>query len=167
VAGKHHLHQRPALPRKIGFRLCDAEDNVGGRFLRARQQEDRSVRACVVAAAMMLSGCSASELVQNWSNAPVSDLSEPNYRRIVAESVKALFPNGRVDDMEISGVRLVDHMKGQVWRTCLKLGAHDKPQQYAIFIQNGKIVDSRASIIIDQCGKEAYEPFDLAAKPGA
>ena len=127
-----------------------------------------SVRACVLALAMMLCGCSASEIVQNWSNTPVADLSEPNYRRIVAENFKTLFPNSKVlTDLEISGARLVEHLKGQVWRTCVKLDARTNPQLYAIFIQNGKVVDSRASIIIDQCGKEAYEPFDPAQKPGA
>jgi hypothetical protein len=116
----------------------------------------------------MLGGCSASEIVQNWSNTPVSDLSEPNYRRIVADNIRTLFPNKPVlGDLEISGVRVVDHLKGKAWRTCLKLDANANAQHYAIFIQDGKIIDSRASIIIDQCGKEAYEPFDAAAKPGA
>jgi hypothetical protein len=125
------------------------------------------VRACVLGLALILSGCSASEIVQNWSNAPVSDLSQPNHRRIVADNIRTLFPKTELGDLEISGVRLVDHLKGQAWRTCLKLDARVNPQQYAIFIQDGKIIDSRASIIIDQCGKEAYEPFELAAKPGA
>lgn len=125
------------------------------------------MRACVLALALMLCGCSASEIVQNWSNAPVADLSEPNYRRIVADNLKTLFPNDiALGDLEISGVRLVDHLKGQVWRTCLKLDAHTRPQHYAIFIQSGKVIDSRASIIIDQCGKEAYEPFDPTQKSG-
>jgi hypothetical protein len=116
---------------------------------------------------LVLGGCSASEIVQNWSSAPVADLSQPNYRRIVADNFKSLFPKAELNDLEISGVRLVDHFKGQVWRTCLKLDARINPQHYAIFIQDGKIVDSRASIIIDQCGKEMYEPFDLTAKSGA
>ena len=128
-----------------------------------------SVRACVLGLAILLGGCSASEIVQNWSSAPVADLSEPNYRRIVADNIRTLFPNNAVlGEAEISGVRVVDHLKGKAWRTCLKLDARaNPPQQYAIFIQDGKIIDSRASIIIDQCGKEAYEPFDPAQKPGA
>jgi hypothetical protein len=121
------------------------------------------VRVCVIGLALMLCGCSASEIVQNWSAAPVSDLSQPNHLRIVADNLKTLFPNGAtLGNLEISGVRLVDHIKGQVWRTCLKLDAAGSPQLYAIFIQDGKVVDSRASIIIDQCTREAYMPFDPA-----
>jgi hypothetical protein len=149
------------------FRLHPARDNLSDASGEAGNRVI-SVRACVLALAMMLCGCSASEIVQNWSNAPVSDLSEPNYRRIVADNFKTLFPNITIlTDLEISGVRLVEHLKGQVWRTCLKLDAHTNPQHYAIFIQDGKVIDSRASVIVDQCGKEAYEPFDPAQKPGA
>jgi len=126
------------------------------------------VRACVLGLAIVLGGCSASEIVQNWSNAPAADLSEPNHRRIVADNIRTLFPNkAALGEVEISGRRVVDHLKGKAWRTCLKLDARVNPQQYAIFIQDGKIIDSRASIIMDQCGKEAYEPFDLAPRPGA
>lgn len=126
------------------------------------------VRVCVLGLAIVLGGCSASEIVQNWSSAPAADLSEPNHRRIVADNIRTLFPNkAALGELEISGVRVVDHLKGKAWRTCLKLDARANPQQYAIFIQDGKIIDSRASIIMDQCGKEAYEPFDLAQRPGA
>jgi hypothetical protein len=126
------------------------------------RQQVALVRAYALGLTMLLGGCSASEIVQNWSSAPVSDLSQPNHRRIVGENIKTLFPDSKVlGDLEISGVRLVEHFRGQVWRTCLKIDAHVQPQLYAIFIQDGKIIDSRASIVIDQCGRESYEPFEL------
>jgi hypothetical protein len=117
----------------------------------------------------MLGGCSASELVQNWTPPPVADLSQPNYRRIVADNIKSIFPNQKLlGELEISGVRLVDHLKGAAWLTCLKLDAHGTPQVYAIFIQADKIIDQRAGIVIDQCYKETYTPFEIptvAKKP--
>jgi hypothetical protein len=117
----------------------------------------------------MLGGCSASELVQNWTPPPVADLSQPNYRRIVADNIKSIFPNQKLlGELEISGVRLVDHLKGAAWLTCLKLDAHGTPQVYAIFIQADKIIDQRAGIVIDQCYKETYTPLEIptvAKKP--
>ena len=119
------------------------------------------MRAYVLAVAVTLGGCSASELVQNWG--PVPDLSQPNYRRIVADNIRTVFPTqAPVGVLEISGVRPVDHLKGRAWLTCLKLDALGTPQIYAIFIQDGKIIDSRAGILIDQCHKEAYTPFDIS-----
>jgi hypothetical protein len=127
------------------------------------------VRTHVLALAVMLGGCSASELVQNWTPPPVADLSQPNYRRIVADNIKSIFPNQKLlGELEISGVRLVDHLKGAAWLTCLKLDAHGTPQVYAIFIQADKIIDQRAGIVIDQCYKESYTPLEIptvAKKP--
>jgi hypothetical protein len=84
--------------------------------------------------ALTLGSCSASEVVQNRTPAPamapspVPDLSQPNYRRIVADNIKALFPNSAsVGDWEISKVRLVDYVKGPAWITCLKFRVHVDP----------------------------------------
>jgi len=58
------------------------------------------------------------------------ELAEPDYRRIVADNVKTLFPQASIGDLEISAVRMVDHLKGQAWLTCLKLDAHGAAQYY-------------------------------------
>jgi len=121
-----------------------------------------AVRALVIVLGAILSGCSASEIVQNWSGDPVPDLSQPNYRRIVADNINTIFPNQTsLGDMEISGARMVDHLKGPAWLTCLKLDAHGSPQNYAIFIQGDKVIDFRAGIVLDQCHKETYSPFEI------
>jgi len=128
------------------------------------------VRACVLVLALTLAGCSASELVQNLPGAPAADLSQPNYRRIVAENIATIFPNQKtLGEVEISGIRPVDHLKGPSWLTCLKLDAQGNAQHYAIFIQGNKIIDSRAGVVMDQCHKETYTPLELttaAKKPG-
>jgi len=119
-----------------------------------------ALRMHVLALAVTLCGCSASELVQNWTAPPAADLSQPNYRRVVADNIKAVFPDPALHgDVEISGVRPVDHLKGPAWLTCVKLDAHGNPQHHAIFIQGNKIIDSRAGIVIDQCHREAYTPL--------
>jgi hypothetical protein len=92
-------------------------------------------------------------------------LSQPNYRRVVADNIKSVFPNqATLGELEISGVRPVDHFKGPAWLTCLKLDARGNPQHYAIFIQGNKIIDTRAGIVIDQCHKEAYTPFGVSSQ---
>jgi hypothetical protein len=131
--------------------------------MRHRQLHSLVVRARVLAFAVTLGGCAGSELVQNLA-APVSDLPQPDYRRIVAANIKAIFPaQAEVGDLEISAVRLVDHLKGPVWLTCVKVDAHGKPQQYAVFIQGDKIIDTRAGIVLDQCYKQTYTPLETAA----
>src|SRR6516165_10957619 len=57
------------------------------------------VRAYLVALAVTLGGCSASEVVQNLPPAGAIDLPQPNYRRVVADNVRAIIlahlPQGR------------------------------------------------------------------------
>lgn len=115
-----------------------------------------------LAFALALGGCSAGEIVQSWSSGPVPDLSQPNYRRVVADNIKSMFPNQDVlGEMEISGVRMVDHFKGAAWITCLRLDARGHPQHYAIFMQADKVIDWRAGIVVDQCHKETFTPFEV------
>jgi hypothetical protein len=155
-----------------------------------------AVPAYLLTLAVTLAGCSASEVLQNWTSAPATptapDLSQPNYRRVVADNIRTIFPKVEtLGDLEISGVRLVGHVKGPAWITCLKFRAQvdpvvgqsapnstqtgepvvaesaprsttsGNPQYYAIFIQGDKIIDSRGGVVIDQCYKETFQPFDL------
>ena len=134
-----------------------------------RELSQVTTRAYLLALAVSLSGCSAGEVLQNSTSSPAMppapDLSQPNYRRIVADNIRAVLPNiDNSGDLEISGARLVDHLKGPAWLTCLKLDAHGKPQNHALFIQGDKIIDSRVGIVIDQCYKQTYERFDLPKK---
>ena len=121
------------------------------------------MRGSILALAVMLGGCSGSEIVQNWASAPASDPPHPDYRRIVANNIRKIFPGQALaGDLEISGVRLVDHLTGPAWLTCLKLDAHGHPQEYALFIQGDKIIDWRAGVVMDQCYKETYTPLQAA-----
>ena len=122
------------------------------------------MRSLVLALAVTLGGCSASELVQNLPAAPAPDLSQPNHRRIVADNIRVVFPKETPSgELQISGIRLIDHLKGPAWLTCVKIETRETPQFFAIFIQGDKIIDSRVALMIDQCYKDTYEPFEIAA----
>jgi hypothetical protein len=133
---------------------------------RRQQRANPRLAAYCLALAATLGGCSATELIHSGALGPAPDLSQPNYQRIIADNIKIIFPNESVlGDLEISGVRPVDHLKGPAWLTCLKLDAHGKPQHYAIFIQQDKVIDWRSGVIMDRCGTESYQPFTPSAKP--
>ena len=128
------------------------------------------MRAHVLASALALGGCSASEIVQNAATPQAADLSPPDHRRVVADDIRTVFPDqANLGELEISDVRPVEHLKGPAWVTCLKVDARGNPQSYAIFIQGNKIIDARLGIVIDQCHKQAYTPLHIVAagrKPG-
>jgi hypothetical protein len=135
------------------------------------------MRAYVVMLAVVLSNCSASEIIQDWTLAPAPDLSQPDYRRIVGKCIHTILPNSGIE-MEISDVRRFHHYKGPAWLTCLKFDAGENIQYQlqqrknirylAIFIQNNKIIEWRTSLVIDQCHNASYTPFEIpipAEKP--
>jgi hypothetical protein len=134
----------------------------------------------------MMGACSGSDVLQNVIQSTSSDLAQPNHRRIIADNINTLFRNpASLTDLQISEVRLVDHVKGPTWITCLKFQAQPTPaevqsapgptateepaapppapgpQYYAIFIQGNKIIDSRIGVAIDQCRNQIFQPFDL------
>jgi hypothetical protein len=135
--------------------------------MRDIQRRRLVLRASLLALTVILAGCSASEIVQNLPPPTMPpDLSQPNYRRVVADNMKKIFSDqALLGDVEISGVRMVDHLKGPAWLTCLKLDARGSPNHYAIFMQGEKIIDSRAGIVLDQCHKETYTPFESFPLP--
>jgi hypothetical protein len=119
--------------------------------------------ASIVGLAMILGGCSASEMVQNWTAPPVTDVPQSNFRRVIADNIDTMFPNRQLlGEVEISGARLVDHLKGPAWLTCLRFDAGGNPQHYAIFIQGDKILDWRAGVVIDQCHSQTYSKFEIS-----
>jgi hypothetical protein len=133
-------------------------------MLRNSERGGLAARACAVGLAAILGGCSVTEIIQDWTLAPRSDLSQPDYRRIVTDAIDKILP-GRVatDELEISDTRLVDSLKGPAWLTCLKIDPRGHPRHLAIFIQDNKIAEWRSGLVIDQCHKASYTPLVVPA----
>jgi hypothetical protein len=115
--------------------------------------------------AAVLGGCSISEFLPNWTAEGVAGPA-PAYRFIVANRVKTIVGNSE-SSMRISDVRRVDSFKGASWLVCLEVGNAPLPRYYAVFIQRDRIVDSRLSVVIDQCEQQAYAAFDWRAETAA
>ena len=80
-----------------------------------RELSQVTAGAYLLALAVSLGSCSASGVVQNWTSAPAispaPDVSQPNYRHIVADSIKK--------DLPQPGTQLQDQierkLKGLKW----------------------------------------------------
>ena len=71
-------------------------------------------------------------------------------------------PTGQ--ELQISDIRRADSLKGPTWLICLQIRPFSLalPRYYSVYIQQQKIVDSRLSVLIDQCELQSYTPFDWA-----
>jgi hypothetical protein len=113
--------------------------------------------------ASMVGGCSISEFLPNWSAEGVAG-PVPAYRTIIAQRVNSIVGESSPGRVRISDARRVDSLKGASWLVCLEVGTAPLPRYYAVFIQRERIVDSRLSVVIDQCEQQGYAAFDWMAE---
>ena len=113
--------------------------------------------------ALALGGCSVSEFVPKLTPDDIAGPLPP-YRFLIAGRIKSIMgdPGGQV--LQISDARRVDSLKGPSWQICLQVRPFPLalPRFYSVYIQQQKIVNSRLSVLIDQCELQSYAPFDWA-----
>jgi hypothetical protein len=85
---------------------------------------------------------------------------DPAYNDLVATHIKASFKDyAAYQAYELSGYRWVHSLHGWAWITCVRFQDQGHPRTYAVFIKDGKVVDSRYAVQIDACTDQAYGPF--------
>lgn len=134
-----------------------------------RQQDAGSLlRNAVFAAALLLTAaaglvaCSGFAASNETVPAPVPDA---DYKEQIASYMRSTFKDyASYDSYEISDPRWVHSMTGWSWLACVRFQDHSRRHSYALFLQSGKIVDSRYAVETDGCDMQAYAPFDLMTR---
>src|SRR6185312_4937608 len=129
------------------------------------------MRACaswllIAALGLNLGGCAVSALFPDRVSDDSAGPEPVNYRFLVANALGGII--GNKDDptsrlLEISSPRRVDAPRGATWMLCVKALRYPSRTTrgyYAVFIQRDKIVESRISVVLDQCETEPYSPFE-------
>ena len=113
-----------------------------------------------VALVLLLLTADCSELAQPSEAAPPS--AQPPYVSLAASHLQSVLKDrASYDGFEISGLRWVDSIKGRSWLTCVHFKDHGHLRTYAIFIQNGAVIDARFAVETDACEGQTYTQFDL------
>jgi hypothetical protein len=125
-------------------------------------------RALTILSVLTLGACSVSGLLPDWTSTDVAG-PEPAYRFVIANGLAAIVGDpAKAGTFEISGARRVDSLKGASWVVCIKTQNFPLlPQYRAVFLQRERVVDSRLSVLIDQCELQRYSPFDWIADANA
>jgi hypothetical protein len=88
--------------------------------------------------------------------------TEPPYVSLAAKYLQsALTDQAAYDGFEITGVRWVHAIHGWNFLTCVHFHDHGHLRTYALFIQDGVVVDARYAVETDACETQVYTPFDL------
>jgi len=118
-------------------------------------------RALAIVSGLMLGGCALSGLLPDWTSTDVAG-AEPAYRFMIANKLREIVGDAApTDTLQISTAARIDSLKGASWRVCLKAQKFPLlPRYYAVFFQRGQIVDSRLSVLIDQCEIQSYAAYD-------
>jgi len=121
------------------------------------------VRALSMLLVLTLGACAMSEFLPDWLSDDVAG-PKPAYRFLIANKIKSIIGDPtQSGTLEISRPQRVNSLKGASWLSCIKVQKFPLlPRYYAVFIQSGRIVDSRLSVLIDQCELQSFEPFDWA-----
>ena len=124
------------------------------------------MRACTSLLLLLLGGCAVSGLFPDWVSDESAGPEPANYRFIIANGLGGII--GGTDDprsrlLEITVPRRVDLGKGATWVVCvkaLKFPSRLPRAYYAVFIQRSRIIESRLSVVLDQCESQPYSPFE-------
>jgi hypothetical protein len=129
-------------------------------------------------------GCTIDSLT---SDEPSNEFP-PNYRAIIQKALEnparpdepkqmgstaepRFFPiERRIANVELadSEKRLLTINHGWAWQTCMRAKLDGSQGTLAIFVANGKIVDARSALLVDDCDKKTYValPINRPDPPG-
>ena len=131
-----------------------------GLFLVRERQRACSSRHAAVAALLLTVTLLPISDVAVPQEMPASG-ADPGYNNVVANYLKGIFKNrATYDAFAISAFRWVHSLNGWAWIACVRFEDNGHLRTYAVFIQDGKVIDSRYAVQIDACSTETYAAFD-------
>lgn len=123
------------------------------RYERTKDFLLATLLACLTAA------CSAT--LPSTQITSTSAVPPDNYRKIISSGIPAtIAKQALVSELQKTvGAQLGD------WVACLKSDNKPNDGLFAVFIENGKIVDFRRSVVTDHCESAIYSPLAPPAPP--
>ena len=113
--------------------------------------------------AILLAGLTAacSATLPSTQITSASAVPPDDYRKIISTGIPAtIAKQAQVSELQkTEGAQLGD------WVACLKSDNKPNDGLFAVFIENGKIVDFRRSVVTDHCESAIYSPLAPPAPP--
>jgi len=113
--------------------------------------------------AILLAGVTAacSATLPSTQLTPASAVPPADYRKIISTGIPATIAK----EAQVSELQRTKQTQPGDWFACLKSDNKPNDGLFAVFIENGKIVDFRRSVRIDHCESAVYSPLAPPAPP--
>jgi hypothetical protein len=96
-----------------------------------------------------------------------SEAAAPDYQALVAKDLAGLKDRASMGAFEISPLRRTRLAQPGDWMACVRTTIQERPTYLAFFMREGRILDRRLAVLIDECGQEQFHPLPGLGAPPA
>jgi hypothetical protein len=95
-----------------------------------------------------------------------SEAGPTDYQVLVAKDLANLKDRASMGSLEISPLRRTRLAQPGDWMACVRTTIQERPTYLAFFMREGRVLDRRLAVLIDECGHEQFQPLpDLRPPP--
>jgi hypothetical protein len=88
-----------------------------------------------------------------------SETGPADYQQLVARDLAAMKDRVGMGPLEISPLRRTRLAQPGDWMACVRTTVQERPTYLAVFMREGRVLDRRVAVVIDECGQEQFQPI--------
>jgi len=126
---------------------------------------DRMSRPCLAVAALVLLGGCSSTFFAAPPGTPTAEQEPADYPGVVAKDLEGVKGHDGNTPFEISAARRTRLAQPGDWVVCARRTVEERPTYFAVFLRDGKVIDRRLAVQVDECAQEQFQPLPADKKP--
>jgi hypothetical protein len=96
-----------------------------------------------------------------------SEAGPADYQTLVAKDLAGLKDRASMGAFEISPLRRTRLAQPGDWMACVRTTVQERPTYLAFFMREGRVLDRRLAVLIDECAQEQFQPLPELRPPPA
>jgi hypothetical protein len=96
-----------------------------------------------------------------------SEARPADYQALVAKDLAGLPDRASMGAFEISPLRRTRLAQPGDWMACVRTTIQERPTYLAFFMREGRVLERRLAVLIDECGQERFQPLSEFRPPPA
>jgi len=112
----------------------------------------------------MLGGCSSTFFFIPDTPMPL-DPGPTDYQALVARDLRNLKDRASMGPFEIAPLRQTRLAQPGDWFACVRTTIQERPTYFAVFLQEGRVIDRRQAVLMDECANAQFQPLPGVQEP--